>query len=71
MLCMIGTNDSCDNSADTAHEQVAKAESPQHRHEAMQHVQQMEAHLDTSCVMVLADLVVKDTIAADTYILIE
>ena len=31
-----------DAHADAAHEQGVKAESPQHRHEAMQHVQQME-----------------------------
>ena len=37
----------------------------------MQRVQQIETHLDASRVMALADLVVKDTIAADTYMSIK
>jgi hypothetical protein len=37
----------------------------------MQRVQQIETHLDASRVMALADLVAKDTIAADTYMSIE
>ena len=37
----------------------------------MQHVQQIKTHLDASCVMALANLVAKDTIAADIYMLIE
>jgi hypothetical protein len=60
-----------DARVDAAHEQGGKAESPQRRHEAMQRVQQMETHLDTSHVMALADLVAKDTIAADIYMSIE
>jgi len=56
---------------DAVQEQGGKAESPQHRHEAMQCVQQIETHLDTSCVMALADLVMKDTIATDIYMSIE
>ena len=60
-----------DARADAAHEQGGKAESPHCRHEAMQHVQQIKTHLDASRVMALADLVVKDTIAADTYMLIK
>jgi hypothetical protein len=60
-----------DARVDAAHEQGGKAESPQRRHEAMQRVQQMETHLDASRVMALADLVAKDTIAADIYMSIE
>ena len=60
-----------DARADAAHEQGGKAESPHRRHEAMQRVQQIETHLDASRVMALADLVAKDTIAADTYMSIE
>jgi hypothetical protein len=60
-----------DARVDAAHEQGGKAESLQRRHEAMQRVQQMETHLDASRVMALADLVAKDTIAADIYMSIE
>jgi hypothetical protein len=51
--------------------QGGKAESPQRRHEALQRVQQIETHLDASRVMALADLVAKDTVAADIYLSIE
>ena len=57
--------------ADAGQEQGGKPQSPQCRHEATQRVQQLETYLDPPCVMALADLVARDTIAADMYMTIE
>src|SRR6202040_1885393 len=57
--------------ADAGQEQGGKPQSPQCRHEATQCVQQLETYLDPPRVMALADLVARDTIAADMYMTIE
>ena len=47
------------------------ASSPQHRHEAMHHLQQTETHLDPDCMITLVDLISGDTIAANVYMSFE
>ena len=47
------------------------ASSPQHRHEAMQCLHQMETYLDANHMIALVNLISSDTIAADVYMTLE
>jgi hypothetical protein len=59
--------DACADAQATQAVQVL-ASSPQRRHEAMQHLQQTETHLDPDRMIALVDLVSSDTIATEVYL---
>ena len=57
--------------AQVAAQAYAMSSSPQHRHKAMQHLQQTETYLDADCMVALIDLVSSDTIAVTAYLSLE
>ena len=57
--------------AQVAAQAYAVSSSPQHRHEAMQHLQQTEMYLDADHMVALIDLVSSDMIAATAYLSLE
>ena len=57
--------------AQVAAQAYAMSSSPQHRHEAMQHLQQTEIYLDADPMVALIDLDSLDMIAATAYLSLE
>jgi hypothetical protein len=48
--------------------QAPWATSPEHRHDTLDHLQEVEMYLDTQQMVVIVDLITRSTATADAYI---